>query len=112
MKVHSFCLTACSTPLCIRWCHDVTMCPKQDHGGSYVQTPFPEKQQGTKVSCARQQRMGDNATLIIFLGFAIYLMSLFPTTYCSAPVKIQTTTPIANNEQEYESSPTAGERMG
>lgn len=65
------------------------------------------------MSCARQQnKMGDNATLIIFLGFAIYLVSLFPATYCSVPVKIQSTTHTANNEQEKESTPTAGERMG
>lgn len=89
------------------------MCPKQDHAGSYAQTPFPEKQQGAKVSCARQQiRMGNNPILIIFLGFAICLMSLFPTTYCSVPVKIQSMTRTADNEQEEEISPTAGERMG
>lgn len=89
------------------------MRPKHDHAGSYVQTPFPEKQQGAKVSCARQKnRMRNNPILIIFLGFAIYLMSLFPTTYCSVPVKIQGMTHTADNEQEEESSPTAGERMG
>lgn len=65
------------------------------------------------MSCARQQnRMGGNATLIIFLGFAISLMSLFPTTYCAVPVKVQSTIPIAENEEEEESTPTAGERMG
>ncbi|KAF4794989.1 hypothetical protein TURU_096955 [Turdus rufiventris] len=52
--------------------------------------------------------MGNNPILIIFLGFAIYLMSLFPTTYCSVPVKIQSMTRTADNEQEEEISPTAG----
>lgn len=89
------------------------MCPKQDCVGSYVQTPLPEKQRGAKVSCAGQEnRMGGNASLIIFLGFAIYLMSLFPVAYCSAPVKIQSTVHTAKNEPQEESSPTAGERMG
>ncbi|RMC07564.1 hypothetical protein DUI87_17038 [Hirundo rustica rustica] len=52
--------------------------------------------------------MGGNATLIIFLGFAIYLMSLFPATYCAIPAKIQSTIRNAENEQEQESSPRAG----
>lgn len=56
--------------------------------------------------------MGVNANLIIFLGFAIYLMSLFPGTYCSVPVKSLSMIRTAKNEQEEESSPTAGERMG
>lgn len=55
--------------------------------------------------------MGGNASLIIFLGFAIYLMSLFPATYCAVPVKVQSMIHTAENEQEEESSPTAGERM-
>ncbi|CAN8195384.1 unnamed protein product [Coccothraustes coccothraustes] len=50
--------------------------------------------------------MGANSTLIIFLGFAICLMSLFPATYCSAPVKSQSMIRTAENEQEEENSPT------
>lgn len=89
------------------------MCPKEDRGGSYVLTPLPEKQRGAKVPCAKQQnRMGGNATLIVLLGFAIYLMSLFPATYCAIPVKIQSRIRNAENDQEEESSPRAGERMG
>lgn len=62
------------------------------------------------MSCGGQQnKMGVNANLIIFLGFAIYLMSLFPGSYCSVPVKSPSMIRTAESEQEEESSPTAGE---
>ncbi|KAJ7422352.1 hypothetical protein WISP_38346 [Willisornis vidua] len=50
--------------------------------------------------------MGYNPTLTVFLGFTIYLMGMFPVTYCSvlskafAPVKSQTMTHTAKNGQQ------------
>ncbi|XP_008929543.2 LLLL and CFNLAS motif-containing protein 1-like [Manacus vitellinus] len=57
--------------------------------------------------------MGDNQTLIVFLGFTIYLMGLFPVTYCSVfsnaftPVKSQIMIHTAKNGQQEGNSPSA-----
>lgn len=69
--------------------------------------------------CARQEKwMGDNPTLIVSLGFAIYLVAMFSANYCPVfcdafiPLKSQTMIYTAEKRQQEGSSPSAGERMG
>ena len=63
--------------------------------------------------------MGVNPTLIVSLGFTIYLVAMFPATYCPVfsnafiPLKSQTMIHTAKNQQqEGKNSPSTGERMG
>lgn len=61
--------------------------------------------------------MAGKLTLTVFLGFTIYMMGIFPATYCPVfsnafiPLKSKTRIRIAANEQQEQNSLSAGERI-